>query len=242
MALEDILKGYERLSSVSQIAEQLAKDPTNPELFNSFLGYNIKYEGISQQDASLMGEQIRKDPIKLRELANIGLKSSKTNLVQKIDENYSQVISALSQDALTKLAMSMPDKKKAYLDVVKAVQEENYGAAQKAYAEVYAKSAVWKNFIESADAEFIQKYIQLYVARAQKDFMDKNLSNPVMKGGKQEKDKQGNLKYEIDPKKVSDYIATQLKSYKDDQKNDFYMTVGSLYAKQEAEKAKKAKK
>ena len=226
MALEDVLNAGQNYVNISAINESLQKDPSNPETFNHFLAYTQRAgEPLPREELDLMAEELRKDPIRLRQMTETAREADKRTLTDIVSREYKEVIKSLPEKALPRLSLEIPDKDKKFYDIVEKLEQKDYEGARKSYAETF-DNKVWKEFIGTANIDFIKKYAERYIQVQQIKFLDKFSSEKTVKGKK--------VKY-ADPIKLRKYLTDTVSSYtSDEDKEQAYVMLGQMYALSQA--------
>lgn len=226
MALEDVLNAGQNYVNISAINGGLQKDPYNPEIFNHFLRYTQRAgEPLTREELNLMAEELRKDPVRLRQITETAREADKRTLTDIVSREYKELIKSLPEKVIPELAINIPDKDKKFYDIVEKLEQKDYEGARKAYAETF-DNRVWKEFIGTANIDFIKKYAERYIEVQKLKFLDKFASEKTVKG------KKG--KY-VDAEKLRKYLAETVADYTDDKdKEQAYLMLGQTYALSQA--------
>ena len=221
MALEDVLNAGQNYVNISAINGGLQKDPYNPEIFNHFLAYTQRAgEPLPREELDLMADELRKDPIRLRQITESAREADKRTLTDIVSREHKEVIKSLPEEALPRLSLEIPDKDKKFYDIVEKLEQKDYEGARKAYAETF-NNQVWKEFIGTANIDFIKKYAERYIQVQQIKFLDKFSSEKTVKGKK--------VLYR-DPAKLRKYLTETVSNYTADKdKEQAYVMLGQTY-------------
>lgn len=239
MPLEDIVE----FGAVYFNAVAIAKDylnsqndlktiPSNENLariVNSLL-YDVPEE--ARVDAL---NELRRDHGALPGMINVGINEGKNGLIKTVRQNYDEVLRALSNESLLKVACRIPDSEKRFYAILTKAEElkefgrtydelraEEFNALKKDYAATF-NSEAWKEFIRERDATYLKRNVDLYLAYAQNKFVQQKEFIRVEGEG-------DNRRIVIDRDKILSYINRMVGRYNNEEKNRAYFQIGKFYA------------
>lgn len=236
MALEDVIKAYERYGTIINVAQATEKDPSSPESLDSFANYVRKYEGGSEEDAEFMSTEdteLQTNHVKRRRLINSRIALSQNSLLEKTASEYKNIVVGMATDQLVALALGLPDKNKKYLGIQVALSQDKLEDARRIYMSI-SDSEFFKNYVGDMSEETLKKYLErAYLPAQQRKFREKYLSKKV-------KDVKGKEKYEIDVEKTRKYVLDNIEGLKEDsnERKEVYLNLAQIYV---ASKQKKKK-
>lgn len=232
MALEDVIKNFEQFSTISNIVETMKKDATDPDSYNNFAVYGSKYRSVPADATNDMALEFKRNPVLARENAEGRFEEDAKSLAKKVEENYKEIVPAISQDNLFSYAMSLPNKDRKYLAIKQSLENGDFNAVRKAFAEE-CKDKMWQEFLLSCSKEFIERYVQMFLARKENEFINKTFCDET-------KNKEGKKEYKINRTKIESYIGKNISEQKD--KTNAYIGLAQAYAQTKADADKKKKK
>ncbi len=232
MALEDIVKGFERFETVAQTEATLVEDPHSPEARNNFGAYMHKYQiipGISEADAQLMGQNLDIDAMR-RQLAELK-GAARVNLADIARDNHNDVLDTLPQDTLLEYAMGLGKvpitrnglqqiQKKEDFDNLRGVLLNKYVSEKDGKKKT---NPYWAEFISLVkDPNVLLTLGTLYADEERNKFIAKN-------AGRKEKGEKGKEKYVVEADKLKAYITDKIGKLKDSDRLGEYVQLAALY-------------
>lgn len=247
MALEDVLKGYESLSKVSGVIQLHSEKGKEAEAFESWVNYCAKEGNLSpEQKAGMYADQdLQVNLVRRGRLIQSELERKVGKLNETMKADYKAVVDTLPEKDLLEYAMTLPDKDKKYLDIVKAVKEGKLNEAKKAYSDL-SDNPLWKDYVNSMNGQVLQYYLNYFISETQRKFMESKLSDKVEKkdkDGKVQKNDKGEVEMEYVPNlnKIQSYIKSAIESYKEksSELNGAYQNLAGMYHQFKEDKGKK---
>jgi hypothetical protein len=231
MTLDDVVTNYEKFSTIRSIVDGIREDGNNPASYDNFAAYGGKYRGIPADALANMALEFKRYPILARENAESRAGEDQGELAKKVEENYKEILPAISQENLLKYAMSLPNKDKTYPEIAERIKSGDMNAGREAFL-AESKDKMWQQFIMASTDEFVQRYIGSYLKRKETEFKNKNFCN-------EKKDKDGKKVYELDADKIRSYVENIISKEKD--KTAAYMGLATAYMQTKADATKKKK-
>lgn len=226
MGLEDRIKEANDISVLSQLVATLEHGDNIPvPIMNGFADYVARTEEDrgSEVLARYVG-RLRNNPEALYRVAKSYQKSESERFDKAMGKDAKTMVGKLKEHSLRKLAESLPDKSKAYLDIQRALAEDKKDV-------IGALEICAKQFKIKANQELVMSlyeypelardFLEHYMAFQAEKFYQNKLAKKIVKDGETE--------YKLDRDKAEEYVVKTLGSYKGSQRTQHNIGLVGLY-------------
>jgi len=238
MALEDILKGYEKYSVIGGIMQNAEKDGTNPSNRQSYAEFLSKYKGLSDAHAAHMIQNLADKADTTRELIRNETGIASKELTEVVSKEYKAIIEDLPEKYLVQIAAQLPDKEKKYFKRKDILESQNPDAIREELAGLY-KFKSWELYLSRLSPEQLSSHLLEQIAYEQENFRRKVLCNEETK--KDEKTGKEKKEYKFNPAKARAYILKTIEGIEEKKRDATYLSLADSYSRYIADKKKSSK-